>query len=320
MDGIGQDDAAVTEAGPLHPVVSAIIAKMRAANIPALSAGTPDEARAILAAGRPGLGSGPAMRTRTEIQIPTRTGSIRALLLVPKQEVIGLCLYIHGGGWVLGTPEDYETLASTLAGRSGCAVLVPDYRLAPEHPFPAGLQDCEDTALWVWRERQALIGEAVPMVVAGDSAGANLAIGALSQLKGRVHPAGLVLIYPVVDADASTPSYERFGAGLPLLKADMEWFLRLYAQPAQWRDPAVSPLVAPVLDDHPPTSVILAEHDVLLDEGHAYARRLAAMQRLVALRQYPGMPHGFIRLHNLVDIADQAVTDAAADLAGFCQR
>lgn len=309
---------------PLHPFVQAFIAKAKAAGVPALSSGSPADARALVAAGRPGLGHGPSMRARTNLAIPTRAGAIPALLLIPElsspdQHVDGLCVFLHGGGWLLGTLEDYEPLARTLAQRSRCAVLMPDYRLAPEHPFPAGLEDCEDAIAWAWTQRAALLGHAAPMVVAGDSAGANLATVALMRLAEAVQPAGQILAYPVADADFDTPSYHQFGTGLPLLAADMAWFFNHYAPPDLWRTPSIAPLLAPDLSGNPQTAVLLAEHDVLYDEGLAYADRLDAAGRLTARREYAGMPHGFLRLHNLVDTADRAVTDMAADLTRFCR-
>jgi acetyl esterase len=301
-------------------MIAMVLAKLREANTPALSAGTPGEARALIAAGRAALGRGPAMRIRQEVVVPTRAGTIRARLLIPPQEVVGLCLYLHGGGWVAGTPDDYETLGRTIASRSGCAVLLPDYRLAPEHRFPAGLEDSEDALLWAWRERSALVGADLPIVLAGDSAGANLAIAVQRRLAGKLEIAGQALIYPVAGADFDTQSYQRFATGLPLSRADMQWFFRHYAPSDQWGDPDISPLHATGLAHSPSAVVILAEHDVLHDEGKAYACKLAEAGRLVALRRYHGVPHGFIRLHNLVDTADMAVTALAEDMARFCRR
>lgn len=304
---------------PLHPVIQAVIAKMRAAGQPALSAGTPDEARRLMAAARPGLGAGPVPRERREVTIPTRVGSIPGVLFIPEQRPVGLAVYLHGGGWVVGALEDYEVLASTLAHRSSCVVLLVGYRLAPEHPFPAGLEDTEDAFLWAWSNRSQLAGGFVPMLVAGDSAGANLATVAARRLADVLQLAGQVLIYPVAAADFTTPSYERFGVGLPLRRDDMEWFFRHYAPQELWDGPDISPLSAAGLENVPRAIVALAEHDVLHDEGESYARKLEEHGRLLALRSYEGVTHGFIRLHNLVDTADRAVSELAADINLMCQ-
>ncbi len=302
---------------PLDPAVAALIEQAREAGVPALSAGSPDDARTLLASGREALGAGPPVRERRELDVPTRAGSVPALLLSPVERPAGLCVYLHGGGWVVGAPADFEAVARALAVRSGWALLLPDYRLAPEHPFPAGLEDCEDALLWAARERSALAGWEAPLVVAGDSAGGNLAAVAAHRAGGRITLAGQVLIYPVTDADFATPSYLRYAAGLPLTREDMVWFFRHYAPEGLWRDPAISSLRAPDLQGSPPAVVALAGHDVLRDEGRAYAERLRKAGKLRDLLCYPSLHHGFIRLHNLVESVDRAVTEIASAIGGF---
>ena len=143
-------------------------------------------------------------------------------------------------------------------------------------------------------------------------------VSMLARQHGLQAPVHQVLIYPVADADFGTASYLAHGAGLVLTRGDMEWFLRHYAPPGAWTDPRVAPLRAPDLAGLPPAVVVLAEHDVLHDEGAAYAARLQEAGVPVTLRRYPGMTHGFIRLHNLVDTAGQAVRDVASDLRALC--
>ena len=304
----------------LHPGIQAMLDRVREAGIPAISAGSPAEARAIMAAGRLALGEPPAMRSREVLDIPTRAGRIPGVLLRPQGEIRGLLVYLHGGGWVIGAPADFEALGCALATQSGCAVLLPDYRLAPEHPFPAGLEDAEDALLWADGERTRLLGgSGGPLLAAGDSAGGNLVAVAAQTLRNRVRLAGQALIYPVTDADFARPSYAAYGdAGLVLTRRDMEWFLRHYAPPALWTDPRIAPLRASDLAGLPPATVVLAQCDVLHDEGAAYAARLQSAGIPVTLRDYPGVTHGFIRLHNLVDTAAQAVADVAADLRALC--
>ncbi|MBO1076927.1 alpha/beta hydrolase fold domain-containing protein [Roseomonas marmotae] len=117
------------ETSPLHPAILAMLDRARAAGVPALSAGAPGDARALMGASRIALGAGPEVREARRIDIPTRGGPLPALLLLPDAEPCGLCLYLHGGGWMIGSAMDFEALARTLAIRSGCAFLVPDYRL-----------------------------------------------------------------------------------------------------------------------------------------------------------------------------------------------
>ena len=302
----------------VHPAIAAMLQKAREAGVPALSAGTPDDARSVLAQMRIVLGPGVEVGARRELAIPTRAGSIPGLLLMPQERAIGLVTYLHGGGWVVGAPADYEVLARTLVAQSGCALLLPDYRLAPEHPFPAGLEDCEDALLWSWGERERLFGHAGPLVVAGDSAGGNLATVAAAGLRERVELAGQILIYPVTDADFDTISYREYGRDLPLSRDEMRWFFDHYAPPEAWADPRVTPLRSLRVRGLPPTVVITAENDVLRDEGEAYAARLQAEGVEVVLRRYPGMTHGFIRVHDLVDVAGQAVAELARDLRRLC--
>ena len=304
----------------VHPVIQSMLDKARAAEMPPLSGGSPDDARRLMAMSRAVLGTGVDVGSRGMVDVPTRDGSIPALLLQPTERATGLIVYLHGGGWVIGSIEDYEVLARKLCAETGCAVLVPDYRLAPEHPFPAAPDDCEDALLWAWRERRHLIGHDGALVVAGDSAGGNLATVSAAALQGRVHLAGQVLIYPVTDSDVDRPSYQAFGNGdVPLSRTDMVWFFQHYAPRSALSDPRISPLRAESLHGQPPAIVITAENDVLRDEGEAYASKLVEAGVPTVSRRYDGMTHGFIRYHDLVDVAGQALREIAADIVRFCR-
>lgn len=295
----------------LDPFIVAMLAKLKSIGQPALSAGTPAETRAMLAAGRAALGAGPDMAKVRSLKIPTRSGSIDGRLFVPTADPAGLVVYQHGGGWVVGGLDDFETLARQLARLSGAAVLLTDYRLAPEHPFPAGLEDTEDALMWASDNVQDLLGRSAPLVVAGDSAGANLSTVAVRRLRGRVAAVLQVLIYPVTDCRFDTPSYQEHGEGLPLTRKDMEWFFGHYAPSGLHGTPDIAPLRADDLAGLPPAFVVTAEHDVLCHEGEAYAQKLAMAGVPVRSRRYEGVTHGFIRLHNLFGVAETAVSDVA---------
>ena len=289
----------------LHPFIVTLLAALQ--DLPALSAGTPDAGRALVAAGRPKLRTGPEMQVVRDLSVPGRGGKIPTRLFIPRDASEGVIVYLHGGGWVLGALDDYDTYLRSLAQRSGCAVLAVGYRLAPEHRFPAGLQDCEDVLATVLNGTMPGVPGG-PVVVAGDSAGANLATVCCTRLPDPNRISLQVLYYPVTDADFTTASYRAHGTGLPLTAQDMRWFFGHYAPEALWHDPAISPLHWADLSRMPPTHLITAEYDVLCDEGEAYADRLAAAGVPVVQRRVPGVTHGFIRLHNLFDVADAELT------------
>ena len=150
---------------PLDTTIAQLFAKMAAAGRPALSAGSPQEARDMTAATRAALGKGPDIHQVKGLAIPTRAGSMAARLFMPSAQVKGLIVYLHGGGWVIGTIDDFDAMARALAMRSQCAVLLPDYRLAPEHPFPAGINDSEDAVIWASEQMKDLVGATVPLLV-----------------------------------------------------------------------------------------------------------------------------------------------------------
>jgi len=283
----------------LHPFVAKMVESM--ANMPAFSDMTPQDARAAMAAGRAALGSGPDLASIRDVSIASRGGPLRARVYVPKGTPRGIVVYLHGGGWVLGSIEDFDTYARSLAAASEAVVVLPEYRLSPEYPYPAALEDTEDTLKWVYERRGNIIKGNSALVVAGDSAGANLATVAARQLAGTIPLALQVLYYPVTDCDFDRPSYRTHGQGLPLKAQDMTWFFKQYSVPESWADPTISPLRSNELDSLPPTILVTAEFDVLADEGRAYAEKLKAAGVQVTSRELAGLTHGFVRLHNLLE-------------------
>lgn len=302
----------------LHPVIQKMLDGARAAGRPALSAGSPDQARAMVSAMRSALGSGPLQVAVQEVQIATGERGLPARLYWPSPAPAGLVVYLHGGGWVCGGLEDFDLLARFLAHGSGCAVVMPDYRLAPEHPFPAGLNDAEHTLRWAQVEGLSRIGSRLPLVVSGDSAGANLGIAAVLGTREQVRVAFQAWFYPVTDSDFDRDSYLAHSEGMPLTREDMRWFFGHYAPQARWSDPRISVLRSPALGTSPPTWVATAEYDVLRDEGEAYAARLREAGVEVELRRVAGLPHGFARLFNHVDTARAAVEHGSKAIAAAC--
>lgn len=201
----------------------------------------------------------------------------------------GVIVYFHGGGWVLGSVVTHDTLTAQLAASSGHAVVSVEYRLAPEHPYPAGLDDC----LAVTR---ALLATQEPVAVAGDSAGGNLA----AVVANRLPVVAQLLLYPVVDSSFERPSYERFAVGHILTATTMRYFHQAYQpNPALRADSGVSPLREPDLSHSKPAFVAVAECDVLRDEGAAYAQRLAEAGVDVHFEEVAGVMHGFVSMLGL---------------------
>ena len=209
-------------------------------------------------------------------------------------------VWFHGGGWVTGSLDAVDPLCRAVLSRTCAPITSVDYRLAPEHPFPAALEDC----LTVLR---ALAARG-PVAVAGDSAGAGLAAAACLQVRGEGLPVvGQLLLNPLVDATLSSPSVRELGSGFGLTQTALEHFVALYLDGADPSDPRCSPLLAEDLAALPPAVVVTAECDPLRDEGEAYAARLQQAGVPVALRRYDGMVHGFAGMSALTPVADAAL-------------
>lgn len=201
----------------------------------------------------------------------------------------GVIVYFHGGGWMMGSVVTHDILTAQLAASSGHEVVSVEYRLAPEHPYPAGLDDC----LAVTR---ALLATQEPVAVAGDSAGGNLA----AVVANRLPVVAQLLLYPVVDSSCERPSYERFAVGHILTAATMRYLRQAYQpNPALRADSGVSPLLEPDLSHSKPAFVAVAECDVLRDEGAAYAQRLREAGVAVHFEEVAGVMHGFVSLLGL---------------------
>jgi acetyl esterase/lipase len=225
-------------------------------------------------------------------------------------------IFFHGGGFVLGDLETHDGLCRVFANESGCRVVSVDYRLAPEHPFPAAVEDCVAATEWVAANATVLKIDASRLAVGGDSAGGNLAAVAAITAKEQGTPklSFQLLIYPVAQLGGSdTASMRENGKGYFLEKASMDWFTKLYCPDATQRtDPRLSPLLARDLAGLPPAYVVTAGFDPLRDEGKAYADKLDAAGVPVTYVNYPGMVHGFFSFRGLVPKAREAVAAASA--------
>jgi acetyl esterase len=249
-----------------------------------------------------------------DLLIPGPSGTIRVRVYRPlSTELLPAAVYFHGGGWVVGTIESHDPVCRALTNRAPCVVVSVDYRLAPEAPYPAAVEDCWAATRWVAQEALKLGADPGRVVVAGDSAGGNLAAAVALRARDRGLPLALqVLIYPVTDFDLDSESYTRLAEGLNLTRAKMEWYWGLYLNGADGLHPEASPLRAPDLGGVAPALVQVAEHDPLLSEGEAYAVRLAEAGVPVTLTRYDGMIHGFIRMPALVAEADFSLAEVAS--------
>ena len=226
-------------------------------------------------------------------------------------------LYLHGGGWTIGSSAESRPFTALLAEQASCVVYSLDYRLAPEHPFPQQLNDV-GTA-WEWLQQHHPRADEVPLMLGGDSAGATLATVVCRRLRdeGQRQPDGQFLIYPVTSTKQQTASYQRYGHGLILTRGKMDYFLRHYI--GQVKDPAANPDISPLhandLSRLPPTFMGLAAADILHDEGIAYAQALRQAGVPVEMQVFPDMIHAFVNL-----LAIPAAYESAAVCAKQLQQ
>jgi acetyl esterase len=262
------------------------------------------------------IGSGPEMDRVEDILLDQAGHALRIRVLAPSSKSSGIIVYCHGGGWALMSIDDYDALGRHIAHDTNCTVVLVDFRLAPEHPFPAAIDDVWLALDWASRNRHALSGSShASLIVAGDSAGGNLAavVAQRAHIQGKPSIAQQLLIYPVTQADLNTPCYiDPDNQGL-LGQADMRWFWDLYLPDnATRQSPEASPLRAKSLQGLPPAVVITAEHDVLRDEGEAYATALRTAGVDVEHRRFAGQVHGFLGFGTLLPASVEARTYLAA--------
>ena len=290
----------------LHPEIQVILDEMNALGGPPAHEVPVHQARAAHAAETARLcGAGEPVADVHDVLVPGSGGDIHVRIYVPEAPD-GIVAYLHGGGWVMGTLDSYDAPLRVLANASGSRVAAIDYRLAPEHRFPAAVDDSLAAIRWLAAE----FADAW-VAVAGDSAGGNLAAVAARRLRGEVPLRLQALVYPVIDAALNTPSYREFDDRHGLSAASMRRFWNLYLDGADGNHPDASPLRAGDLAAVAPAFILTAEQDVLRDEGEAYAAALRADGVPVELVRWPGVIHGFFRWLGVTSVAREAVEAVA---------
>jgi acetyl esterase len=304
---------------PLDPQAKFVLDQLTAQGGLSVEDMTPAEARKAFESLRMPFPGEPVARIENRA-IPGPAGELPVRVYTPDAAAGGTApavVYYHGGGWVIGSPDTHDNFCKALANRAGAVVVSVDYRLAPEHRFPAAAEDCYTAARWVAEQGDELGVDGERVAVAGDSAGGNLSavVALMARDRGELELRQQVLIYPVTDHDFETPSYRDNAEGYLLTRDAMRWFWDHYVpDPARRSDPYASPLRAEKLAELAPALVLTAEYDPLRDEGEAYAARLRDAGVPVELTRYDGQIHGFAGLLDILDAGKRAVDQVGAAL------
>ncbi len=303
---------------PLHPQVQDLLARSAVAREPALTAQSPAEARETMRRGAEALQKPENLADVRATAAIGPEGSIPTRVYTPQGAAPwpGL-VWFHGGGWVMGDLDTHDALCRHLAIACEAVIVSVDYRLAPEHPFPAAVEDADAATRWVSENAAALGIDPGRLAVGGDSAGGNLATVVCLRARDRGGPAirWQLLVYPITDCDLDTQSYRENGEGYALTRASMAWFWDHYVpDPAARMHPDASPLRAGDLAGLPPAHVLTAEYDPLRDEGEAYGRRLTEAGVRTRLERSPGMIHGFLRRTDELDASTVAIARIAQEM------
>lgn len=304
------------QAAALTPAMQGVLARTARVRGAPLYQLSPSQARAAYEAAAKVLALPNAQLARVQdLHIPARDGHLLPVrLFAPSFDALPTLLFMHGGGFTIGSVATHEPLCRELARLSGCAVLSLDYRLAPAHPFPTAVHDTCDALTWLRSNATGLGLDAQRLAVGGDSAGGTLAAVAAIHAAQQGWPLALqLLIYPGCAARADTASHQTYAQGYVLERAHIDYFFNHYipdlAQREDWR---FAPLNASLPEGMSPVWLGLAECDPLIDEGIAYADKLRAAGVAVELEIYRGVVHGFINWGQVIDEARTLHRDAAA--------
>lgn len=333
----------------LHPQVRALRDQIRRDRVPHLSTLSIEQARAAdRAAAATGTGQAEPVAMVKDFTLPGPVGDLPARLYRPEVGYrpedgrvpeggrvpedgyrpegggsLPVLVYYFGGGWSLGTLDTSDGVCRMLANAAGCITIAVGYRLAPEHKFPAAVQDCYAGAAWAAAHADDLGADTTRLAIAGDSSGGNLAaaVALLARDRGGPAIAHQLLVYPNTDCRAQTPSMREMNDEYFFNPASVRWYWGMYlAAPEDGADPLASPLRAGDLSGLPAATVITAEYDPLRDEAEAYAARLQAAGVPAEVIRYDGMMHGFFTMTGVLDTAREAVLTAAGRLRAAFER
>ncbi|HUT92729.1 MAG TPA: alpha/beta hydrolase [Thermoguttaceae bacterium] len=300
---------------PIDPQVRAFLDELDKLGLPPLHELPPSKARAMTAADADAFGPPERVAETHDRTIPGPNGEIPIRIYVPDGDgPFPVFVYFHGGGWVIGSIATHDSTCRQIANAAGSMVVSVDYRLAPEHKYPAAADDAYAATEWVFNRAEHLGADPRRVAVGGDSAGGNLAAAVCLMARDRAsfRPVLQALIYPIVDYNLNTPSYLENAEGYVLTRATMEWFWECYLEREEdGSNPYASPLRAEDLSGLPAALVITAEYDPLRDEGEAYAARLRDAGVPVTQTRYDGMVHAFFRRTALFDKAKVAMQEVA---------
>lgn len=301
----------------LAPDAAAVLARMATLGLPSTGAVSAAEMRALRRDRAPVPPPGPAMASVEGLAIPAAQGrSIEARLYRPTTGATRLIVYFHGGGWTFGSIDAIDAPARLMAEATGCSLLSVEYGLAPEHPFPAAIEDAMVAVRWAHHARERIAGSPDPVIVAGESAGANLS-AVLAQVLADLPLLAQILVCPFVSADPS--DLLSIGMEPPFLSpADVDWFLGQYLPKVGDRyDPRVSPARGSLAAALSPAYVAVAELDFLRDQGERYAAQLDAAGTPVTAKRYLDTFHGFAEIGCFTRAAAELRTDIAAFLTAI---
>jgi acetyl esterase len=259
----------------------------------------------------------PASVVTSDLSCPGPAGPVPLRLFAPEgdgRRALPLLLYLHGGGWVQGDLDTHQGVCGKLAAWAGCKVLAVDYRLAPEHSFPAGLDDCRAAWRWLVGNTDAVGADPERLALGGDSAGGNLAVALCLAMaaEGGPMPAAQMLIYPSLELGWDLPSHRELADAFVLPRPRVLWYTAQYmGERGQVADPLASPLRATDLHGQPPAMIATAGFDPLLDDGRLYAERLEAAGVPVVYREFPGQIHAFVSLTRVIPQGDVCLHELA---------